>query len=95
MGIVQNRWVKISRLYIMSDIEYLKNILVDGMKEAEILKQLDTGEKKKEHVLLKFKSIFKDDYNNYSFILSGMIDIIIAVSNKEIKIGNKKYSCIH
>ena len=95
MGIVQNRWVKISRLYIMSDIEYLKNILVDGMKEAEILKQLDTGEKKKEHVLFKFKSIFKDDYNNYSFILSGMIDIIIAVSNKEIKIGNKKYSCIH
>ena len=51
MGIVQNRWVKISRLYIMSDIEYLKNILVDGMKEAEILKQLDTGEKKKEYVL--------------------------------------------
>ena len=95
MGIVQNRWVKISRLYIMSDIQHLKNILVDGMKEAEILKQLDTGEKKKEYVLLKFKSIFKDDYNNYSFILSGMIDIIIAVHNKEIKIGNKKYSCIH
>ena len=94
MGIVQNRWVKISRLYIMSDIEYLKNILVDGMKEAEILKQLDTGEKKKEYVLLKFKTIFKDDYNNYSFILSGMIDIIIAVHNREIKIGNKKYSCI-
>ena len=94
MGIVQNRWVKISRLCIMSDIEYLKNILVDGMKEAEILKQLDTGEKKKEYVLLKFKTIFKDDYNNYSFILSGMIDIIIAVHNREIKIGNKKYSCI-
>ena len=94
MGIVQNRWVKISRLYIMSDIEYLKNILVDGMKEAEILKQLDTGEKKKEYVLLKFKTIFKDDFNNYSFILSGMIDIIIAVHNREIKIGNKKYSCI-
>ena len=90
MGIVQNRWVKISRLYIMSDIEYLKNILVDGMKEAEILKQLDTGEKKKQYVLLKFKTIFKDDYNNYSFILSGMIDIIIAVHNREIKIGNKK-----
>ena len=95
MGIVQNRWVKISRLYIMSDIQHLKNILVDGMKEAEILKQLDTGEKKKEYVLLKFKAIFKDDYNNYSFILSGMIDIIIAVHNREIKIGNKKYCCIH
>ena len=78
----------------MSDIQHLKNILVDGMKEAEILKQLDTGEKKKEYVLLKFKTIFKDDYNNYSFILSGMIDIIIAVHNREIKIGNKKYSCI-
>ena len=73
LGIVQNRWVKISRLCIMSDIEYLKNILVDGMKEAEILNQLDTGEKKKAYVLLKFKTIFKDDYNNYSFILSGMI----------------------
>ena len=68
----------------MSDIEYLKNILVDGMKEAEILNQLDTGEKKKEYVLLKFKSILKDDYNNYSFILSGVIDMIIAVHNREI-----------
>ena len=89
MGIVQYHGVKISTLYIMSDIEYLKNILVDGMKGAEILKQLDTGEKKQAYVLSKFETIFKDDYNNYSFMLSGMIDIIIAVHNREIKKGNK------
>lgn len=79
----------------MSDITYIKNILIQAMKEAEIYKILNTGEKKKEYVLSKFKSIFKDDYNNYSFILSGMIDLLIAVSNKEIIIGGKKYSCIN
>jgi len=79
----------------MSDIAYIKNILIQAMKEAEIYKILNTGEKKKEYVLSKFKSIFKDDYNNYSFILSGMIDLLIALSNKEIIIGGKKYSCIN
>jgi len=79
----------------MSDIEYVKNTLIKAIKQAEIIKQLDTGEKKKEYVLSKFKSIFKDDYNYYSFILSGMIDLIIAVHNREITIGTKKYSCIN
>ena len=77
----------------MSDIEKIKDLLITAMKEAEIIKQLDTGDKKKDYVLSKFKTIFKDDYNNYSFILSGMIDLIIAVSNREIKIGNISYSC--
>ena len=77
----------------MSDIEKIKNLLITAMKEAEIIKQLDTGDKKKDYVLSKFKNIFKDDYNNYSFILSGMIDLIIAVSNREIKIGSISYSC--
>ena len=77
----------------MSDIEKIKDLLITGMIEAEVIKQLNTGDKKKEYVLNKFKNIFKDDYNNYSFILSGMIDLIIAVSNKEIKIGNISYSC--
>lgn len=77
----------------MSDIEKIKDILIKAMKEAEVIRQLDTGDKKKDYVLSKFKSVFKDDYNNYSFILSGMIDLIIAVSNKEIKIGSLTYSC--
>ena len=77
----------------MSDIEKIKDLLITAMREAEIIRHLDTGDKKKDYVLSKFKTIFKDDYNNYSFILSGMIDLIIAVSNKEIKIGNISYSC--
>ena len=79
----------------MSDIIYIKNTLIQAMKEAEIIRQLNTGEKKKDYVLSKFKTIFKDDYNNYSFILSGMIDLIIAVHNKEIIICGKKYNCLN
>ena len=77
----------------MSDIEKIKDILITAMWEAEVIRQLNTGDKKKDYAMSKFKSVFKDDYNNYSFILSGMIDLIIAVSNKEIKIGNITYSC--
>ena len=79
----------------MSDIVYIKNTLIQAMKEAEIIRQLKTGNEKKEYVLSKFKIVFKDDYNNYSFILSGMIDLIIAVHNKEIVIAGKKYNCLN
>ena len=77
----------------MSDIEKIKDLLITAMREAEIIRHLDTGDKKKDYAMSKFKSVFKDDYDNYSFILSGMIDLIIAVSNREIKIGNVSYSC--
>ena len=38
----------------MSDIEKIKDLLITAMKEAEIIKLLDAGEKKKDYVLNSF-----------------------------------------
>jgi len=65
--------------------------LVNFMAEAEKLKELKSGDDKKQYTLVKIKSVLgDDDYNKYEPIISIIIDLLIGVINKQIIIFKEK-----
>ena len=71
-------------------MDSLKNDLVNFMAEAEKLKELKSGEDKKQYTLIKIKSALGDDYDKYEPIISIIIDLLVSVINKQITIFKKK-----
>ena len=72
-------------------MDSLKNDLVNFMSEAEKLKELKSGEDKKQYTLIKIKNLLgNDDYDKYEPIISIIIDLLVSLINKQITIFKKK-----